>query len=77
LEWIIANPSKLQKLSKEEHDEHLHAMKNILYQEVVGSLMYAIVATKSYLVFAVSIVRRFMQNPIQCIRCRSKESCKT
>jgi hypothetical protein len=38
-------------------------MKEIPYQEAVGSLMYAMVATRPDLTFAVSVVSRFMSKP--------------
>lgn len=38
-------------------------MKEILYQETVGSLMYAVVATRLDLAFAVNVVSRFILKP--------------
>jgi hypothetical protein len=63
----IATPldakTSLVKLSEEEYEEHSHEMKDIPYQEAVGSLMYAMVATRPDLAFAVSVVSRFMSKP--------------
>ena len=63
----IATPlnakTSLPKLSDEEHEEHLHEMKDVSYQEAVGSLMYAMVVTRPDLAFAVSVVSRYMSNP--------------
>ena len=63
----IATPldakTPLPKLSDEEHEEHLHEMKDVPYQEAVGSLMYAMVATRPDLAFAVSVVSRYMSKP--------------
>ena len=52
--------TSLAKLSEGEYKEHSHKMKNILYQEAVESLMYAMVATRLDLAFAVSVISRFM-----------------
>ena len=38
-------------------------MKDKLYQEAVGSLMYAMVAIRLDLAFAVSVISRFMSKP--------------
>ena len=38
-------------------------MRNIPYQEAVGSLMYAVVATRPDIAYAVSYLARFMLNP--------------
>ena len=38
--------TSLVKLLEEEYEEHLHKMKDILYQEAVGSLMYLTAATR-------------------------------
>ena len=63
----IATPldakTSLPKLSDEEHAQHLHEMKDVPYQKTVGSLMYAMVATIPDLVFAVSVISRYMSNP--------------
>ena len=53
----------LAKLLEEEYDEHSQEMKDITYQEAVGSLMYAMVATRPDLAFAVSMANWFMSKP--------------
>ena len=55
--------SSLLKLLVEDHEEHLHKIKEILYQEVMGSLMYTMVATVLDLAFAISPISQFMSNP--------------
>ena len=55
--------AQLVKLSEEEYDQHLHEMQGIPYKEVVGSLMYAMVATRPDLAFGVSMVSQFMSKP--------------
>ena len=53
----------LTKLSEEEYEEHLLEMKDIPSQKVVGLSMYAMVATRTDLAFAVSVVSQFMPKP--------------
>jgi ATP-binding cassette subfamily B (MDR/TAP) protein 1 len=53
----------LVKLSDEEYKEHLHKIKGISYQEALGLLMYAMVATKSDLAFAVNMDSQFISKP--------------
>ena len=55
--------TSLAKFSEEEYEEYSHEMKDIPYQEEVGSLMYAIVATRPDLAFAVSMVSQFVSKP--------------
>lgn len=52
--------TQLVKLKEEEYEQYLHEMHGIPYKEAVGSLMYAMVATRADLAFAVSIVSQFM-----------------
>jgi ATP-binding cassette subfamily B (MDR/TAP) protein 1 len=63
----IATPydvkTSLVKLLEEKYEVHLHETKDIPYQEAVRSLMYAIMATRPDLAFAVSVVSRFMSKP--------------
>ena len=53
----------LEKLLDEEYEKHLQEMQGIPYKEAVGSLMYAMVATRADLAFAVSVVNQFMSKP--------------
>jgi hypothetical protein len=48
--------TSLVKVLYEEHEEHLYEMKDFLYQEAVGSLMYTMVATRLDLTFAVNVL---------------------
>ena len=56
----IATPlnakTSLPKLLDEEHEEHLHKMKDVPQQKAVGSFMFAMVAKRPDLAFAVSVV---------------------
>ena len=47
----------------EEHEEHMQEMQGVLYKEAVGSLMYAMVATRADIAFAMSVVSQFMSKP--------------
>ena len=54
------------KLSKDEcpnSDHEKEFMRKIPYQSVVGSLLYAMIATMPDIAFAVGVVRRFLSNP--------------
>jgi hypothetical protein len=53
----------LVKLGDEEFQEHEEGMLDIPYKESVGCLMYAMVATRADLAFAVSVVSQFMSKP--------------
>jgi hypothetical protein len=53
----------LVKLTDEEYDQHSQEMQGIPYKACVGSLMYAMVATRADLAFAVSVVSQFMSKP--------------
>ena len=53
----------LPKLLGEQHDEHLHEMKDVLYQEAVGTSMCIMVATRLDLTFAISMVSWYMSKP--------------
>ena len=53
------------KLSKEEcpkSDHEKEFMSKIRYQSAVGSLMYAKIATRPDIAFAVGVVSRFLSN---------------
>jgi hypothetical protein len=60
---LLDAKTSLVKFWEEKYEEHLHEMKGIPYQKAVGSLMYAMVATRPDLAFAVSVVNRFMSKP--------------
>ena len=54
------------KLSKDDcpkSDEDKAAMSKVLYALSCGSLMYAMVATRPDIAYAVGVVSRFMSNP--------------
>ena len=53
----------LPKFLGEEHKENLYKMEDVPYQEAAGSLMYAMVATRPELAFAISMVSRYMSKP--------------
>ena len=55
--------AQLVKLTDEEHEEHMQEMQGVPYQKAVGSLMYAMVATRADIAFAVSVVSQFMSKP--------------
>jgi hypothetical protein len=52
--------SKLLKLTEEEFQNIEEEMQGIPYKVVVGSLMYAMVGTRSDLAFSISMVNQFM-----------------
>ena len=54
-------------------------MKNIPYHEAIGSLMYTVLRTRPDIMFAVTFLSQFMQNPncphweeVKCIFCYLK-----
>ena len=53
---------KLLKLLNEEFENVLREMEGVSYKAGVGSLMYAMVATKINIAFAMSTVSQFMSN---------------
>ena len=55
--------AQLVKLMDEEHEEHIQEMQGVPYKEAVGSLMYAMVATRADIAFAVSVVSQFLSKP--------------
>ena len=53
------------KLSKEmspKTQEQIEYMSKVPYSSVVGSLIYAIMCTRPYIVHVVGVVRRYMNN---------------
>ncbi len=64
---LVATPleasSKLCKPLTTKTPEEIDAMKGVPYRELVGSLMYVMVATRPDLSNAVSIISQFMQDP--------------
>ena len=53
----------LVKATDEEWEQYSREMQGIPYKACVGSLMYAMVATRADLAFAVGTVRQFMSKP--------------
>jgi len=53
----------LAKATDEEWEQYSREMRDIPYKACVGSLMYAMVATRADLAFAVSTVSQFMSKP--------------
>ena len=60
----IAKGDKLSKDQCPKNDLERSAMKDVPYASVVGSLMYAQVCTRPNLSFVVSILGRFLSNPV-------------
>ena len=54
---------KLEKLGMEEYDAEAPKMVSVPYKSAVGSLMYAMVATRADLAFAISTVSQHMARP--------------
>lgn len=54
---------KLEKLTNEEYDKEASKMEDVPYKSAVGSLMYAMVATRPDLAFAISTVSQHMAKP--------------
>ena len=54
---------KLVKLTNEEYDVDAPKMASVPYKSAVGSLMYAMVATRADLAFAISMVSQHMATP--------------
>ena len=51
------------QLVKLTDEEHMQEMQGVPYKEAVGSLMYAMVATRADIAFAVSVVSLFISKP--------------
>ena len=54
---------KLSKKQSPTSEGDKEEMKNVPYSYVVGSLMYAMICTRSDIAYAVSVVSRFLSNP--------------
>ncbi|MCO5570232.1 hypothetical protein L7F22_023950 [Adiantum nelumboides] len=54
---------KLSKQDCPESEEEKYEMEKISYASAVGSLMYAMIATRPDIAFAVGVVSRYMSNP--------------
>ena len=54
---------KLVRLSNEEYDADIARMASVPYKSAIGSLMYAMVATRPDLAFAISLVSQHMATP--------------
>ena len=59
----IVPGASLSKADGPSDDTELMQMKKIPYREAVGSLMYAAVATRPDITFAVSALSQFLENP--------------
>ena len=59
----LARPFKLSKKQSPTSEGDKEEMKNVPYSYVVGSLMYAMICTRSDIAYAVSVVSRFLSNP--------------
>jgi hypothetical protein len=59
----LASHFKLSHNDCPKDDKEKEKMKNVSYISVVGSLMYAMVCTRSDIVNAVGVVSRFLPNP--------------
>ena len=55
--------SKLVKLSEEEYALESQSMTEIPYKQAVGSLMYAMIATRPDLAYPISCVSQHMARP--------------
>jgi hypothetical protein len=60
---LLDTKVKFVKLSNEEYDADAPKMGSVPYKSAVGSLMYAMVATRADLAFAISTVRQYMATP--------------
>ena len=54
---------KLSKLDCPQFDEERAEMDKLPYASACGSLMYAMIATRPDIAFAVGVVSRYMSNP--------------
>ena len=61
----VATPSGLTRLEQAHDGYQAEPLLQALYQAAVGSLMYAMLGTRSDLAYAVSLARRFASNTTQ------------
>jgi hypothetical protein len=59
----IAPGATYSKKDLPSSPEEVAQMKHVPYRQAIGSLMYATVATRPDITFAVSILSRFLENP--------------
>ena len=55
--------SKLLRDMNPQIPEEIEAMKNVPYQSVVGSLVYAMIGTRVDIAYAVGVISQYMANP--------------
>jgi hypothetical protein len=63
----VASHLKLSYAQCPTKDEDLKYMSKVPYSSVVGSLMYALVDSHPDLSYAMSLVSRYMANPVESI----------
>ena len=59
----LSSQFKLKGCSNEKTEEERAYMDRIPYENLIGSIMYAMVRTRLDLSYAVSVVSRFMEDP--------------
>ena len=59
----LASHFKLNSKHSPSTDKEMEDMRRVLYASAVGSLMYAMVCTRSDIAYAVGVVSRFLSNP--------------
>jgi hypothetical protein len=59
----LANHFNLTKEMCPKKHEEIEYMSRVPYSSTIGSLMYVMVCTRSYIAHVVGVVRRYMNNP--------------